>query len=40
MNAYAMQGDRAKFLDASMDDCLAKPVRLEDLEKALAKYAE
>jgi len=35
-----MQRDREKFLKAGMNDYLAKPVRLEDLEKALAKYAE
>jgi len=35
-----MQRDREKFLEAGMVACLARPVRLEDLEKALARYAE
>ncbi|WP_040417412.1 response regulator [Desulfonatronospira thiodismutans] len=40
LTAYAMDGDRERFLDAGMDDYLAKPVQKEDLEKALARYAE
>ncbi|WP_161598627.1 hypothetical protein [Desulfonatronospira thiodismutans] len=33
----AMDGDREKFLEAGMDDYLAKPVQKEDLIKVLKK---
>jgi CheY-like chemotaxis protein len=39
LTAYAMLGDREKFLEAGMDDYLAKPVRVEDLVTVLAKYS-
>ncbi|WP_052812717.1 PAS domain-containing protein [Desulfonatronum thioautotrophicum] len=35
LTAYAMNGDREKFLEAGMDAYLAKPVRMEDLVHAL-----
>ncbi|WP_052812934.1 PAS domain S-box protein [Desulfonatronum thioautotrophicum] len=35
LTAYAMAGDRAKFLEAGMNDYLAKPVKVEDLVKML-----
>ena len=39
MTANAMQGDREKALDAGMDDYVTKPVRREDLEAALERWA-
>ena len=38
MTAKAIQGDRARCLEAGMDDYISKPVRLEDLEAALARW--
>jgi len=35
MTAYAMAGDREKFLDAGMDGYVGKPVDLEELEKTI-----
>jgi CheY-like chemotaxis protein len=34
-----MTGDREKFLEAGMNDHVAKPVQMEDLKRALARIA-
>ena len=39
ITAYALKGDREKFLEAGMDDYIAKPVQKEDLADILSKYA-
>lgn len=37
LTAYAMAGDREKFLDAGMNDYIAKPVQVVELKKALER---
>ncbi len=38
LTAYAMAGDREKFLQAGMDDYVSKPVQFEDLVKILERF--
>ena len=39
ITAYALKGDREKFIEAGMDDYIAKPVQKEELADILSKYA-
>ncbi|HSD57358.1 MAG TPA: PAS domain S-box protein [Methanotrichaceae archaeon] len=38
ITAYALEGDREKFIEAGMDDYIVKPVQKEELAKVLSKY--
>ena len=38
MTAHAMVGDRAACLNAGMDDYVAKPVRVDDLDRVLSRW--
>ncbi len=35
MTAYAMSGDRERFMMASMDDYISKPFELDNLKEVL-----
>lgn len=37
MTAYAMAGDKEKFLDAGMNDYVSKPVDMEELQRAIGR---
>jgi PAS domain S-box-containing protein len=39
LTAYAMTGDRERFLQAGMDDYLAKPLSMSDLVRIVQKYS-
>ncbi|HMB91170.1 MAG TPA: response regulator, partial [Rhodothermales bacterium] len=40
MTAEALDGDRERFLAAGMKDYVSKPVRMEDLARALERYSQ
>jgi CheY-like chemotaxis protein len=38
MTAHALPGDRERYLAAGMDDYIAKPVNMAELERVLGKF--
>lgn len=40
LTAYALQGDRGRFLKAGMDDYLAKPISTDELERVLMRFGK
>ena len=39
LTAHELKGDRERCLAAGVDDCLAKPIRSQELDAILEKYA-
>ena len=39
MTAHAMSGDRDRAIQAGMDDYISKPIRFEDLRRAIQRHA-
>lgn len=39
LTAYALQGDRERFLAAGMDDYISKPIEIEELNRVLERLA-
>ncbi len=40
LTAYIVPGIKEECLDAGMNDCIAKPLRMSELGEILKKYAE
>jgi CheY-like chemotaxis protein len=38
LTAYAMRGDKARFIDAGLDDYISKPLDVSDFIKRMEKY--
>jgi CheY-like chemotaxis protein len=38
VNAYALQGDQEKCIEAGMDDYISKPIKMNELAEVLRKY--
>jgi two-component system sensor histidine kinase/response regulator len=39
MTAHAMTGDRERCLEAGMDGCIGKPIRVADLMEEIRRHA-
>jgi CheY-like chemotaxis protein len=37
ITAYALEGDRERFIEAGMDDYITKPVKIEELAEVLKR---